>query len=125
MEQKFFICQHCGNIIAMVKDSGVPVMCCGEKMEELIPGTTDAAVEKHVPVFKREGGKVMVEVGAVEHPMIPEHYIEWISLQTKYGNQRKELHPGIKPYVEFYICEKDEVEAVYAYCNLHGLWKAE
>ena len=102
MEQKFYICKHCGNIIAKVKDVGVPVVCCGEPMSEIVPGTT----------------------GSVEHPMLPEHYIEWVSLQTKQGNQRKELHPGEKPEVCFALCEGDEVEAVYAYCNLHSLWKA-
>lgn len=124
MKQRFFICEHCGNIIAMVKDTGVPVMCCGQKMKELVPGTTDAAVEKHVPVYQAEGDVVMVRVGSVDHPMLPEHYIEWVSLQTKQGNQRKALHPGDAPEVRFALCEGDEVEAVYAYCNLHGLWKA-
>ena len=124
MEQKFFICEHCGNIVAFVKNSGVPVVCCGEKMKELIPGTTDAAVEKHIPVYRVEDGKVFVTVGSVAHPMLQEHYIEWVSLQTKLGNQRKALNPGDKPEVCFSICEGDEVEAVYAYCNLHSLWKA-
>lgn len=124
MEQKFFICEHCGNIIAMVKNTGVPVMCCGQKMTELVPGTTDASVEKHVPEYKVEGNKVVVNVGSVEHPMQEEHFIEWVSLQTKSGNQRKALNPGEAPNVCFAICEGDEVEAVYAYCNLHGLWKA-
>ena len=124
MEQKFYICKHCGNIIAKVKDTGVPVICCGEPMSEIIPGTTDAAVEKHVPVWTVENGIVHVKVGSVEHPMLPEHYIEWVSLHTKQGNQRKELHPGEKPEVCFALCEGDEVEAVYAYCNLHSLWKA-
>ena len=123
MEQKFFICEHCGNIIAMVKNSGVPVMCCGQKMTELVPGTTDAAVEKHVPSYVVEGNKVIVTVGEVEHPMAEEHYIEWVSIQTKQGNQRKALKPGEAPKICFSICEGDEVEAVYAYCNLHGLWK--
>ena len=93
MEQKFYICKHCGNIIAKVKDVGVPVVCCGEPMSEIVPGTTDAAVEKHVPVWTVENGIVHVKVGSVEHPMLPEHYIEWVSLHTKQGNQRKELHP--------------------------------
>ena len=124
MEQKFFICEHCGNIIAMVKDAGVPVMCCGQKMKELVAGTTDAAVEKHVPSYKVEGNLVTVNVGSVEHPMMDEHYIEWVSLQTKQGNQRKALRPQEKPEVRFALCEGDEVEAVYAYCNLHGLGKA-
>ena len=124
MEQNFYICEHCGNIIAMVRDKGVPVMCCGQKMTPLIPGTTDAAQEKHVPVYQVEGSQVTVTVGAVEHPMTPEHSIEWVSLQTKQGSQRKALHPGEAPKACFALCEGDEVEAVYAYCNLHGLWKA-
>ena len=124
MEQRFFICEHCGNIVAMVKDKGVPVMCCGQKMTELVPNTTDAAGEKHVPVYEVRDGKVYVTVGAVEHPMLEEHYIEWISVQTKQGNQRKALKPGEAPKVCFALCEGDEVEAVYAYCNLHGLWRA-
>ena len=124
MEQKFFRCSHCGQIIAIVKESGVPVICCGEKMQRIIPSSTDAAVEKHVPVYKVENNKVYVTVGSVEHPMLKEHYIEWVSLQTKYGNQRKVLNPGEKPAVCFSILDGDEVEAVYAYCNLHSLWKA-
>ncbi len=124
MEQKFFICPHCGNIIAMVKESGVSVVCCGEKMKALIPNTTEAAGEKHVPVYTVEGNKVKVNVGSVNHPMLAEHYIEWVSLQTKLGNQRKALKPGDAPSVCFSICDGDEVEAVYAYCNLHSLWKA-
>ena len=121
---KFFICKHCGNIIAMVKDTGVPVVCCGEKMTEIIPGTTDAAVEKHVPVYEIKENKVYVTVGDVEHPMLPEHYIEWIALQASSGNQRKTLKPGEPPKACFALCEGDEVEAVYAYCNLHSLWKS-
>ena len=123
MEQKFYICEHCGNIIAKVKDAGVPVMCCGQKMTELVPGTVDAAVEKHVPEYTVDGNKVVVKVGAVEHPMTEEHLIEWVTLQTKQGNQRKALAAGAAPEVCFRICDGDEVEAVYAYCNLHGLWK--
>lgn len=124
MEQKFFICERCGNIVAMVKPSGVPVVCCGQPMKELVPGTTDAAAEKHVPAYRVEGNVVKVAVGEVAHPMAPEHFIEWVSLQTKLGNQRKVLVPGAAPEVSFLIEEGDEVEAVYAYCNLHGLWKA-
>jgi len=123
VKQSFFICEHCGNIIAMVKDKGVPVMCCGQKMTPIVPGTTDAAVEKHVPVYSVDGNIVNVTVGSVEHPMLPEHYIEWISIQTKFGNQRKVLEPGQPPKACFALCEGDEVEAVYAYCNLHSLWQ--
>ncbi len=124
MKQRFFVCEHCGNMIAMVKDKGVPVVCCGQKMTELIPGTVDAAVEKHVPVYSVEGNKVLVTVGEVEHPMIPEHYIEWISIETTFGNQRKELTPERAPKAEFALTEGESVVAVYAYCNLHGLWKS-
>ena len=124
MEMKFYRCAHCGQIVAIVKKTGVPIICCGEPMKELIPGTTDAAAEKHVPTFEVKGDVVEVTVGSVEHPMINEHYIEWIAVQTKQGNQRKSLEPGEPPKACFRICDGDEVEAVYAYCNLHGLWKA-
>ena len=121
---KFYRCAHCGKIIAVIKETGVPVICCGEKMQEIIPGTTDAAQEKHVPVYEVKDNKVIVTVGAVEHPMTEAHYIEWIALQTKFGNQRKVLTPADAPKACFAICEGDEVRAVYAYCNLHSLWKA-
>ncbi|MCI7138904.1 MAG: desulfoferrodoxin [Oscillospiraceae bacterium] len=124
MELKFFRCEHCGNIIEMVEDKGVPVVCCGQRMTELVAGTSDGAREKHVPVYEVKDNIVHVKVGEVAHPMIPEHYIEWIVLQTKNGVQRKELNPGDKPEACFALCDGDEVEAVYAYCNLHGLWKA-
>ena len=124
MKQRFYKCNHCGNIIEKIEDKGVPVVCCGEKMEELIPGTVDAAVEKHVPQYSVEGNLVKVAVGRVEHPMIPEHFIQWVSLQTKQGTQLKKLSPGEKPEVVFALAEGDSVEAVYAYCNLHGLWEA-
>ena len=124
MQQKFYICKHCGNIVAMIRDCGVPVKCCGENMQEIVPGTTDASQEKHVPVWRTEGSQVTVSVGAVEHPMTPEHYIEWICLQTKRGSQHKKLEPSDKPQACFALCEGDAVEAVYAFCNLHSLWKA-
>ena len=123
MEQKFYICKHCGNMIAFVKESGVPVICCGEKMTEVVPGTTDAAVEKHVPVVTVENNIAVVSVGSVAHPMLPEHYIEWISIQTNYGNQRKVLPPGSEPKACFALLPGEEIEAAYAYCNLHSLWK--
>ena len=124
MEMKFYKCSVCGQMVAIVKETGVPLICCGKPMEEIIPGTTDAAVEKHVPVYEVKDNTVEVTVGEVEHPMLDVHYIEWVSLQTKFGNQRKALKPGDAPKVCFALCEGDEVQAVYAYCNLHGLWKA-
>ena len=124
MEMKFYRCSHCGQIVAIVKETGVPVVCCGEPMAEVIPGTTDASLEKHVPVFTVEGNKVQVSVGSAAHPMLPEHYIEWVAIETKSGNQFKPLSPGDEPKVCFSLCDGDEVKAVYAYCNLHSLWKA-
>lgn len=124
MELKFLKCEHCGNIVEMIEDKGVPVVCCGQIMTELVAGTSDGAREKHVPVYEVNGSTVLVKVGEVAHPMIPEHYIQWIVLQTKNGVQRRELKPGEKPEAIFALCEGDEVVAVYAYCNLHGLWKA-
>ena len=125
MEMKFFICERCGNMIAVVKSSGAPVSCCGQAMKEIVPGTTDAAVEKHVPVSEVKDNMVYVTVGSVEHPMTDAHLIEWIALQTNAGNQRKVLRPGDKPQACFALCEGEVVEAVYAYCNLHSLWKSE
>ena len=93
MEQRFFICNHCGNMIAFVNDSGIPVVCCGELMHEVIPGVIDASIEKHVPVYSVKDDIVHVDVGSILHPMNEDHHIEWISLQTKFGNQRKELCP--------------------------------
>jgi len=124
MKQRFFRCPHCGNIIAKVHDSGVPVICCGEPVVEIIPSTTDASTEKHIPVYTVENNIVKVNVGSIEHPMGEDHYIEWISLQTSAGNQRKFLKPGDKPEVSFALCDGEEIEAVFAYCNLHSLWKS-
>lgn len=125
MQLRFFRCEHCGNIIAMVKDTGVPVFCCGQKMTELVAGTVEASAEKHIPVCTAEGGEVKVNVGSAEHPMAKEHFIQWIALQTEQGCQLKTLKAGQKPFACFKLCDGDNAEAVYAYCNLHGLWKAE
>lgn len=122
---KFYVCETCGNQIQMVKDSKVPPFCCGKKMVELVAGSVDASQEKHVPVVKVEGKKVFVEVGSVAHPMIDVHYIEWIALESKDGYQLKYLNPNDEPKVVFDLSDNDEYVNVYAYCNLHGLWKAE
>lgn len=118
-------CKHCGNIIAHLQDSGVRCVCCGEEMKPLVPNTTDAAGEKHVPVIKTEGNTVTVTVGSVEHPMLEAHSIQWIMLETKQGRQRRTLSPGEKPAAVFALTEGDTPVAAYEYCNLHGLWKAE
>ena len=122
---KFYVCNHCGNIVQYVKNKGVPVVCCGEKMTELIPGTSDGAAEKHVPAVKVDGSRVTVTVGSVEHPMLDAHYIEWVILETEKGYQKVELKPDQPPVAEFIVPEGDKPIAAYEYCNLHGLWKAE
>ena len=125
MDNRFFICEHCGNIVGLIKSSGVPIKCCGQNMTELIPGTTDAAVEKHVPEVTVEGNKVVAFVGSVEHPMVAEHFIQFVALETEKGSQIKYLNPEEKPEAVFYVAEGDKAVAVYEYCNLHGLWKKE
>ena len=121
MSAKFYICRHCGNLIGKIHDAGVPVICCGEKMEALEPNTVEASNEKHLPVVTVNGNEVTVNVGSVEHPMLPEHFIQWVYLQTEKGGMRKALTPGEAPVVKFALVD-DKPVAVYAYCNLHGLW---
>ena len=120
---KFSKCEICGKIVAMVKETPVETMCCGQAMRELVPGTTDGAAEKHVPVYTLEGNTVKVKVGSVEHPMTDAHHIEWIAIETENGNQRKELKAGDKPEATFALVPRDKVKSVYEYCNIHGLWK--
>ena len=120
---KFYKCEICGKIVAMVKETPVDTMCCGQAMRELVPGTTDGATEKHVPVYTVDGNTVKVKVGSMEHPMTDAHHIEWIAIETENGNQRKELKPGDKPEATFALVPRDKVKSVYEYCNLHGLWK--
>ena len=124
-ETKFYICEHCGNIVGKIHDAGVPLVCCGQKMKELVPGTVEASTEKHIPVASVEGSMVNVTVGAVEHPMTEEHFIQWVYLKTTSGGQRKTLTPGSAPAVSFALTGDDTPLAVYAYCNLHGLWMSE
>ena len=121
-EHRFFRCKHCGNIIGLIHDSGAPISCCGEVMQELIANTTDGANEKHVPLVKVEGNIVTVDVGSVTHPMEEAHYIQWIYLQTAKGGMRKALLPNEAPKATFHLVD-DAPIAVYEYCNLHGLWK--
>ena len=125
MSVKIFKCMHCGNIIEMVEDKGVPVVCCGEKMTELVPGTSDGAAEKHVPVVTVSGNKVTVNVGSDAHPMTDEHLISWIILETEDGCQRKHLSSADAPEASFMLADGEKAIAAYEYCNLHGLWKAD
>ena len=123
-ENRFYVCAHCGNLVGMIHNAGVPLVCCGQKMQQLEPGTVEASVEKHLPVAVVEGSTVRVTVGSVAHPMTEEHSIQWVYLQTDRGGQRKCLAPGAAPEVSFALSDEKPI-AVYAYCNLHGLWKTE
>lgn len=123
--KKFFKCKHCGNIVEMIHESGVPVVCCGEPMEELVPNTTEAAFEKHIPVIEVLDKNVTVKVGDVLHPMLPEHHIAVIILETNLGVQKKYLPVDGEPIANFALVDGEKVIAAYEYCNLHGFWKKE
>lgn len=121
MATKFYKCRHCGNVIEKIVDSKVPVVCCGEKMEELVPNTVEASVEKHLPVVTRiDDCTIKVEVGSAPHPMLPEHHIAFIYVETENGGIRVNLSD--KPEAVICTCSSKPI-AVYEYCNLHGLWK--
>ena len=121
---KFYICEHCGNLVQVVHDAGVPMICCGKKMTLLEPGTVEASHEKHVPVVTVNGNIVHVAVGSVAHPMAEEHSILWVYLQTDKGGDIRHLEVGNTPEISFHLADEKPI-AVYAYCNLHGLWKTE
>ena len=121
---KYYICEKCGNLVEKIDDSGVPMVCCGQKMTPIEAGVVEASREKHIPVATLEDGKVRVVVGSVEHPMAEEHSILWIELKTDRGVQRKHLNPGEAPVAVFALADEKPLE-VYAYCNLHGLWKVD
>ena len=122
---RFFLCQHCKNLITLVEDKGVPVFCCGEKMIELKANTTEAANEKHLPVINVEGNVATVTVGSVTHPMQDEHHIAWIYLETTNGGQLRYLEHTAAPEVTFALAPDEKVISAFAYCNLHGLWRTE
>ena len=122
---KFYICPVCGNLVEVIEPSGVPLVCCGKPMQELVPGTVEASHEKHIPVPSVEGRTVKVNVGSVDHPMVAEHYIPWVALETEKGAFIQWLQPEDAPEVVFALAEGQTAKAVYAYCNLHGLWKAD
>ena len=124
-ENKFYVCEHCGNMVGMIHDAGVPMMCCGQKMTKLEPGVVEASHEKHIPVVTREGDTVKVAVGSVAHPMAEEHHIAWIALETERDAYIHWLQPGEAPEAVFALAEGQKPVAVYEYCNLHGLWKAD
>ena len=121
---KFYVCEHCGNLVEMVEDKGVKPFCCGQKMVKLVPNSVDASGEKHTPVVDVADNKVVVNVGSVDHPMGAEHNIGWVALQTDRGVYRKYLAVDGAPKAEFLLVDEKPL-AVYAWCNLHGLWKTE
>ena len=123
-ETRFYICEHCKNIVGIIHDAGVPLVCCGQKMTMLEAGVVEASVEKHIPVVTASETEVKVSVGSVAHPMTEEHNISWVYLQTDRGGQRKCLEPSGEPNVTFALKDEKPI-CVYAYCNLHGLWKAD
>lgn len=126
---KFYICNTCKNLIEKIFDSGVTPVCCGRQMTELLPASTDGAHEKHVPVFSVHPmntspaiNEIHVQVGELQHPSESYHYIMWITVETDKGSHRQLLAPGSAPEATFYIPASESIVAVYAYCNLHGLW---
>lgn len=122
--QKFYRCEHCGNLLSLIENKGVPVVCCGEKMAELIPNSVDASVEKHVPAVTVLGDSITVQVGSAPHPMTEEHHISFVYVETENGGQRKSFEVGAQPNLTFSFSD-DKPLFVFAYCNLHGLWKKE
>ena len=125
-EPKFLRCRTCGRLVMALPGGKDHADCCGEGTAELLTAnTTDAAKEKHVPVIETKGARVTVKVGSAPHPMLAEHYIQWVYLQTKNGGQFHFFAPGDAPEATFALAEGDAAVAAYEYCNLHGLWKAE
>ena len=115
--------EHAENIVMLLKSESGTLSCCEQPMTKLEPNTTDGAKEKHVPVIVKENGKIKVTVGSILHPMLPEHHIEWIVLDTDEKTEIVYLKPGMVPKAEF--SEARPTGTVYEYCNLHGLWKAD
>ena len=122
MNMKFYRCPICGNIITVIEGDEKRVSCCGKTLEELKVGTTNASVEKHVPVDKREDDKIIVTVGEVEHPMTEEHYIMFVALINNQNINIVKLNSSDKPEAIFPYLKGSQI---YAYCNLHGLWMNE
>ena len=122
---KFYLCEHCGNLVGMIHSAGVPIICCGQPMTQLVANTNDASQEKHVPVITVKESNVIVKIGSVPHPMADEHHISWVYLQTDKGGHRKVPPIGSESEVTFALTADEKPISAYAYCNLHGLWKAD
>ena len=118
----FYKCPICGNIIGLINGDINHIRCCGVEMELMVANSQDAATEKHVPVYEKEGNEIIVRVGEVEHPMEEDHYIMWIAQVSDNETTRVRLKPEQKPEARFKYIPNS---TVYAYCNKHGLWKTE
>lgn len=123
---KAYACDTCGNVVEVIRDSAIIPICCGTSMRLVLPNSNDSAsIEKHVPIYVKDGNRVSVSVGEITHPSLPEHYIEWIEIETPKQIQRKYLKPYDQPFATFYLeDENDEILNIYAFCNIHGLWSA-
>ncbi len=121
-QKQVYRCALCGNIVEVLHPAGGTLSCCGQPMELLTENTQEAATEKHVPVIEKIEGGYKVSVGAVEHPMLPEHHIEWIELISENKVMRKYLKPGEKPEAIFMTDEKNVTAREY--CNVHGHWQS-
>ncbi len=120
---QIYKCEICGNIVEMLHDGVGELVCCGKPMKLYEANTVDAAKEKHVPVIEKTANGFKVKIGSVPHPMVAEHYIEWIEVIADGKAYRKFLKPGDAPEAEFCI-DAAKITA-REYCNLHGLWKAD
>lgn len=120
---EIYKCEVCGIIVEIIHEGGGELVCCNQPMKLMEENMVDAALEKHVPVIEKTEDGIKVKVGSVPHPMVEEHYIEWIELIADGRACRKFLNPGDEPEALFKI----EAQTITAreYCNLHGLWKSE
>ena len=125
MKTNFHICTICKNAAVLFQDKGGELNCCNQAMRRLAANTEEASTEKHLPYLKRKGNMLIAEIGQTIHPQTPEHNIEYVYVKTKHGGQRIDLTPEMPPIVEFAFVDGNEPIAVYAYCNLHGLWMTE
>lgn len=121
----FYRCNVCGNLMIKLNDSGITPQCCGRDMVQLSANITDGVTEKHKPVWMMDGCKLIVQVGSENHPMTKDHYIQWIVVKTNHGFHARQLTPDNDPSACFKICKGEEIQAVYEYCNIHGLWKTD
>lgn len=122
---KFYLCEGCGKLAVIFRPSKCPTKCCGEPMKEVEIGSSDGALEKHVPDVTVDGSLVTVKVGSIAHPMLEAHFIEWIILETNRGFQKKDLAPGDAPEAVFALAPGEVPVAAYESCNLHGIWKKD